>query len=364
MNMTAQLASRTTKVVPRLLTLAGFLLSAASCTPKTTQRLVEDPAGTAVEYGAPRDVTYSTDIVASKQILSLYVYQSARCDVIPVTIMQRYRETLRNDKVVQRAPVTKTQVAGKPKGTIPCDQTYARNIEVFLDAGGNRVSLGQTDAQGRVEGNLVGLLATAGYANSPKQAKFLIRPRGKPLFEAGTIELHELAQYETRVTELLAELEAILAKGEAGQSAADVTKSYEIYWQLVSIADGDPRVEAIGRRFWELWYGRKQVEATQRMEKNLEALGRAKDTLKVMGDAAIPLYVQAAVNSGYLDARALEWSSLRLIRALRGAPTVCTSGFAFSRLGSYGWPADAQVAAQYVNYAYGPNPGFIATACR
>lgn len=327
--------------------------------------MVDDPSGTAISYGAPRATTYSVAVAASKQYLSLSVFESSRCDVIPVTVVQRYQETLHGDKVVQRSPVTKKQIAADPKGDVACNQTYARNVQVMLEAGGNRVSLGETDAMGRVVGDLVSLLQTSGYANSPLAAKVYVVPnRAKPAVEIGTLELHELAQYEGRVTQLLAELEAILAKGDAGQSPQEITKSYEIYSQLLSIADGDARVEGIGLRFWELWYGRKQEEARDKMEKNLEALGRAQETLKVMGDAAIPMYVQAAVSSGTLDRRALEWSSLRLITAIKASPNVCQAGYAYGAVGSYGWPADAQVAAHCVAYAYGAQPALVTNACR
>ena len=343
----------------------ALVLGLGACGPKSTTRMVDDPSGTAIAYGAPRATTYSVAVAASKQYLSLSVFESSRCDVIPVTVVQRYQETLHGDKVVQRTPVTKKQVAADPKGDIACNQTYARNIQVLLDAGGNRVSLGETDAQGRVVGDLVALLQTSGYANAPKQAKVYILPnRAKPAVEVGVLELHELAQYEIRVTQLLAELEAILAKGDSGQSPAEVTKSYELYSQLLQVADGDARVEAIGLRFWELWYGRKQEEARQKMEKNLDALGKAQETLKVMGDAAIPIYVQAAVSSGTLDRRSLEWSSLRLISALRTSPGVCQAGYAYGNVGSYGWPVDAQMAAHCVASAYGASPDFIARACR
>lgn len=340
-------------------------LALGGCGPKSSTRMVDDPSGTATAYGAPRATTYSVNVAASKQYLSLSVFESSRCDVIPVTVVQRYQETLHGDKVVQRTPVTKKQVAADPKGDVACNQTYARNVQVLLDAGGNRVSLGETDAQGRVVGDLVSLLQTSGYANAPKQAKvFIIPNRAKPAVEIGSLELHELAQYEGRVTQLLAELEAILAKGDAGQSSAEITKSYELYSQLLSIADGDARVEAIGLRFWELWYGRKQEEARQKMEKNLDALSKAQETLKSMGDAAIPMYVQAAVSSGTLDRRSLEWSSLRLISALRGSPGVCQAGYAYDRLDTYGWSVDAQIAAHNVRSAYGPSPQIVINACR
>jgi hypothetical protein len=138
--------------------------------------MVDDPSGTAISYGAPRATSYSVSVAASKQYLSLSVFESSRCDVIPVTVVQRYQETLHGDKVVQRTPVTKKQVAAEAKGDVACNQTYARNVAVMLDVGGNRVSLGETNAEGRVVGDLVSLLQTSGYANSPKQAKVIVLP--------------------------------------------------------------------------------------------------------------------------------------------------------------------------------------------
>jgi hypothetical protein len=340
-------------------------LGALACGPKSSTRMVDDPSGTAIGYGAPRATTYSASVAASKQFLNLSVFESSRCDVIPITVVQRYQETLHGDKVVQRTPVTKKQVAADPKGDVACNQTYARNVEVVVDVGGNRVSLGETDAQGRVSGDLVQLLQTSGYANAPKQAKVFIVPnRGKPPVEVGVLELHELAQYEGRITQLIAELQAILDKGQAGQSSAEIGKSYEIYSQLLQISYGDARVEGIGARFWELWYGRKQDEARQSMEKNLDSLSKAQETLKAMGDAAIPIYVQAAVNSGTLDRRSLEWSSLRLIAALKSTPNVCAGGYNYGQLDSYGWPVDARLAAHCVNHAYGAQPALVTNACR
>lgn len=326
---------------------------AAGCGTKSTTRMVDDPAGEAIEYGAPQGTTYSTDVSATRQYVSISVFESSRCDVIPVQVMQRYQETLHGDEVVQRTPVTKKQVAGEPDGQIDCNQTYARNTEVYLEIDGNRISLGQTDPTGRVQADLSALLKTGAMGETPGTAKVLVQPpRGKPAQEIGSIDLSELARFDARVSELLAELEAVLGKGETGASNAELTRSYELYAQLQDLAPFDPRVEGVRARFWEVQYGRKLEEARERMGRNLQELSKAKDTLKMMGDAAIPIYVQAAVNSGTMDRKALEWSSLRLIRALRGAPTICQS-FTFGGVAGYGWPADARVAAHYVGYSYG-----------
>lgn len=320
---------------------------------KATTRMVDDPSSQATAYGGPKQTTYHAEVDTSQAAAQFTIFQSSRCDVIPVTVMQRYEEVLHGDKVVQRNPVTKKQVAGDPVGTVPCDQTYARNVEVFLAAGDARHSVGKTDARGVVQANLAQVFQVANYDQVPDKVDIVLRPiRVAEVVSAGSVSLSELKRQQARVKELLTSLEAILARGETGASPDEITKSYEMYSTLQAMAPFDPRVQGISARFWELFYGRKQEEGREKMEKNLKALGEAKDVLKVAGDAAIPLYVQAAVNSGSLDSSAVEWSTLRLISALRGAPTLCTS-FAFGNVGTYGWPADARLAASYVNFARG-----------
>lgn len=336
-----------------LVAMAG---SMSACAPTlTSTRVVDSPSGKATTYGAPTDTSYVPEVDASRDRARVVIYQSSRCDVIPVTVMQRYEETLEGEKVVHRKPLNKRQVVGEARGQVPCDQTYARNTEVMLESDGDRFSLGMTDDQGAVVADLAKVFQVGSYKDLPESAKILLRPlQAKPTVEVGTMSFKQLNKQQERVSELLAKLEAILAKGETGASADEITRSYELYAQLQEIAGGDPRVEGLSARFWELLTGRKKEEARERMERNLEALAAAKETLKVMGDAAVPIYVQAAVNSGSMDRRALEWSSLRLIRALRGAPAVCAAGFSFGAVPTYGWPADARLAAQYANYARGP----------
>lgn len=325
----------------------------AGCGTKSTTRMVDDPSGQATAYGGAKETTYHAEADTSRELAQFTIFQASRCDVIPITVMQRYEEVLHGDKVVQRNPVTKKQVAGEPVGTVPCDQTYARNVEVFLASGDARHSIGRTDGHGLVQANLARVFQVANYDQVPDKVDIVLRPiKVAETVSAGSVSLSELKKQQARVHDLVASLEAILAKGETGASKDEITKSYEMYATLQAMAPLDPRVQGISARFWELFYGRKQEEGREKMEKNLKALGEAKETLKVMGDAAIPLYVQAAVNSGQLDSSAIEWSTLRLISALRGAPSVCAS-FSWGNVGTYGWPADARLAAEYVNYARG-----------
>lgn len=329
-------------------------------------RTVDDPAGEALEYGAPNKTDFVAELDAGREYGTVTVYKKSTCDVIPVTVMQTYKETLRGDEVIERSPVSKKQVAGRPQGTVPCDQTYARNVEVLFEAEGGRFSLGTTDDHGRVSANLANVFKVGSFDEIPAHAKILLRPENaQPTIVVGELSLAQLMKHEDRVKQLMAQLQEIFARAGKDAPAEDILRSYEIYNQLVDIAPEDPRVQAAATRFWELLHQRKRDETIENLGKNLEALKKAQGLLQVMGDAAIPLYVQAAVSSGTLDRRALEWSSLRLVRALRGAPAVCAGGFSWTGLPSYGWTDDAKLAAHYVHYAFGSaHAEAVQQACR
>ncbi len=357
-------------IVTRLLGAAvcfGAGASSIACAGAASVGTVEVPTGNSVSYGAPKNTKYFIDATPQKEMLGVTVYESSKCDVIPMIVMQRYKVTYRGEKEVSRSPLNLIQKADDPTSEVNCAQTYARNVEVVLQAeDGARYVLGKTDAFGKLEANLSAVFQTDSYAQLPASAQVVIRPPNAGRIEnAGVLKLQQLASQQVRVAELLAEMESILAKGETGASAAEITQSYQLYTQLISIAGNDARVKGIKSRFWELFYGRKKAEALDRMKENLAALAGAKEALEVMGDAAIPLYVQAAVNSGNLDRRALEWSSLRLIRAIKGAPTICTNGFSYQNVGNYGWGPEARVAASYTRFAYGDSyEQTVTQACR
>jgi len=330
-------------------------------------RIVDVPVGKAVSYGAERDVRYVAELDPARDDVRIHVFREAKCDVVPLDVMQRYEEILEGNEVVSRTPLNKTQSAGPSQTAIACGQTYVRNTDVMLETeSGGRFSLGKTDSMGQVRANLMQVFQVASYGELPSQVKVVLRPpQGARATDAGKLRLGELGKHEERVRALLAEMQAILAKGETGASPAEITQSYQLYEQLFDIAATDPRTTGVSTRFWELFAGRKMQEARGRLVQNLDALGKARETLKAMGDAAIPLYVQVAVSSGVMDQRALEWSSLRLIRAIRGVPTVCSSGFAFSNMGRYGLPVEAVLSAEYLRFGYGDEfQGALASVCR
>src|SRR5690606_2177389 len=256
----------------------------------------------------------------------VHVFERSRCPVIPVQTVHRYREVLDDGTVVSRESLGQVQVAGEPQGDeVLCNQTYAKNVEVSLVVGGAVHPLGRTDERGHILVDLASVLQSAAYGETPPdEAVVRIRPErtGRAL-DGAKISLNELQKHETLVDGHLQELEAILSRGETDISPADITRSYELYAQLQDIAPSDPRVRGVSARFWELFYGRKQAEATGRLERNLQALDRARELLKIAGDAAIPLYFQAAVNAGTVDARSLEWATLRILQALRTQTVIC-----------------------------------------
>lgn len=321
--------------------------------------IVETPSSKVETYGAPRDVTYSVEVDPALNEARLTVYQRATCDVISVQLVDRYEEKRRGDEVVERTLLGKGQHAGPVTGKVPCAQTYAARVLVIVDAGAAHFTLGETDARGRiaVRWNEVFKTATMGVPSEP--ATILVRPQqAQPTVSAGSISFQELTRQEQRLAQLIGDLSVVLdrAAGSASPtnpahlSQADSRQAYELYAQLQQLAPNDPRTVAIATRFWELVYARKQTESEAALGRNLEALSKAKDTLKIMGNAAIPLYVQAAVSSGTLDARTLEWSSLRLISALQGGRALCVGG----SLVNASWPTpEARLAAQYFEYGYG-----------
>src|SRR5690606_11323991 len=344
---------RTSSLMLSCWMLLGGALSA--CGGAHATRMVDEPTGTATSYGAPHDTAYEVQVEPAKNVMLVHVFERSRCPVIPIQTVHRFRETLEGDTVVRRESLGKQQVAGEPQEEVLCNQTYARNVAVSLVVGGAGHQLGRTDDLGQTQIDLTRVFQSGAYGEAPPETAVVrIRPeRSGRALDGTSISLNELKKHESLVDRHLSELGAILSQGETGASDADIARSYELYAQLQAIAPSDPRVQGLSARFWELFYGRKRAEAAERFERNLRALDEAREVLKVAGDAAIPLYVQAAVNAGNVDARALEWSTLRLINALRTRTVICQQGFAWNRLGGYQLGPDARMAAHYLQFARG-----------
>ena len=326
-----------------------------------TRRLVDTPAWSTVQYGAPKDRTYTAEVSTERDVLRLRVYEKSLCDVIPIQVVDRVEETVEDDEVVSRRNLGTHQIAGEPTESIPCSESATRDAEVALRVGTDSFVLGTTDRNGLVVVNLSERLRRSLYGDSaPEEALVTVRgPKDTKSVEAGRIALASLQQHEERVTQLLEELTSILDKGQ-GVSSADIQRSYTLYSQLRQLAYNDARFRGAAARFWELLYGRKQQEATAKLTRNLEALAKARDLLKTAGLAALPVFAQAAIDAGGVEPRVVEWAEWQLLSGLRTAPAACQSAFAWSALDSYGFEPVTLIAARYLQFARGN--GYAASA--
>jgi hypothetical protein len=335
---------------------ATALLSAAlaSCASARTTRVVDASQGSTLTYGAPRDVSYSFEVEPELDVLRLHLYRSARCDVIPVELVQRRTETLRGDHVVSSVDQGLVQIAKAKTGEVTCDTGYANDVEVSLIVGNAVHRLGTADAYGYVALNLGSELREKLFgASVPGEATVRLRPpKARPARDIGKISLASLRDYENGVTRLLDQLNALLAKDPATLSSADIQQSYDSYERLRALAWHDPRFKAASARFWELFFARKQLESAQNLQRNLKALESARGLLKEAGVAAIPLFMQVAVSSASFDPRAVDWASGELLGALRQRPQLCAS-FDWTKLSGYGFLPPTELAVHYLRFVYG-----------
>ncbi len=328
--------------------------------------IVESPSSKVVTYGAPTQLTYSVEVDPALDVSTLTIYQKARCEVMSVQLFDRYEEKRRGDEVVERTLLGKRQQVESVKGHIDCAQSYGSRLLVMVDVGGSHFTLGETDPFGQVVARWSDLFKTAAMGIPEGPAQILIRPqKAQPSQVIGTISFQELARHQTRLLELIHQLGDILDRSVPEQpnpaapaqlSQADSLRAYELFAQIQQMAPSDPRTSAIGTRFWELVYARKQMESNDKLVRNLDALSAAKETLKAMGNAAIPIYVQAAVTSGVLDARALEWASLRLMSAISTQQLTCVAGGGTTPPATWANGQD-QLAWQYFQYGVGQGQG-------
>ncbi|MBN1612810.1 MAG: hypothetical protein JW940_39675 [Polyangiaceae bacterium] len=337
---------------------AGFVLLVASgvaaCASSDSVRIVETPAGSVVTYGAPKDRVYAAEAASERDVLRLRIRERSVCDKIPVQMVERVEETLDDGDVVSRRNLGKRQVAGDPTETVPCDETLTRDAEVSLRLGNETFLLGTTDRDGLVVLDVSDRLRLSLYGeNAPVEASVEVRgPRDVANVPAGRIALASLITHEARVNQLLAEIGLLLDKPEP-RTGQDIRRSYELYAQLRQLAPKDARFLGMAARFWELFYSRKQREATENLARNLRALDKARELLKATGIAAIPVFAQAAINSGGVDAESLEWAEWQLLGGLRQHPVACQGRFSWRASLGYGFDPATRIALDYLRFAYG-----------
>ncbi len=318
----------------------------------TTQRVVETPSGSSVEYGAPKNTQYSAELSPEHDALRVTVYEQSECDKIKVETTERVQETLRDGKVVERAPLGKGQRAGATEGTIVCQQRYASDALVSLKVGESIYPVGKTDSEGQLGIALSDRLKTDVYGAPNKDVILLVKaPGAMSTLEAGRVAAGVFQEHDAMVASLVASLGAVLSKSEL--TSSDITSSYESYAKLRKIAPNDARFVGLSARFWEVFTGRKRDEATASLKKNLKALEEAKAVLAGASLATIPLFAQIAANAQAFDAHAVEWSEFEILSGLRGAPELCGNGFAWSALAAPKVSVSTRFAGNYLRGMYG-----------
>jgi hypothetical protein len=312
-------------------------------------RDVDTPVGNDVSYGAPAATTYSFETEPELDLLGLRFFRSARCPVIPSKTVLRRSETLRGGKVISVVEHGMVRIAEPSNKDAACDLGYGQDLAVSLAV--HRI--GTTNARGYIGVNLTAELRERWLgAQSPASATVRVfAPRSLGSVDLGEVSLASLRDFDAGVNRLLAELEPLLAKGTA-ISGPEITRSYQLYEQLRALGFNDPRVKGVLARFWELFYGRKAIDSTQNLTRNLQALQGAQALLQSAGPGAIPLFMQVAVSSQSYDPRAFDWAQGALFDGLRKAPQACT-GFDWRRAPSYGFGPSALLGIDYLRFAQG-----------
>jgi len=327
-----------------------------------THRNVDEPSGYTKTYGAPKNTTYSVQSQTSRHRLHLSIFEQSECDVYKTRLVSRTRETLSDGEVIGREASTLVQIVEEKEGVIACEKSYASGLDVHLRVGNATYRLGKTSANGELHINVADLLKRNLYKTNEaptEDAIIVVQPRGaKEPQEVGTVSLAQLADYERRIEELLAEFRQLLEKGEGKMSDKEITRSYELYEQLDEINAGDKRVEALQTRFLELFYGRKEREATASLERNLDALAKAKNVLATIAKASdqyVPNYVSVAVNQSNPTDQALSWARGRLVMGIRQQPELCgppSGAFSWNWFNQRKWPLATELALALLHYAF------------
>jgi hypothetical protein len=317
------------------------------------------PTAPSYQLGAARATQYRADIEIERAGLRLIVREESLCDVIPISTVMENGE--------------KKRVAGPPTSTKPCDQRFARNVDVSLEVNGNTYALGQPNARGEIETPFGNRLLQNLYGDDVSEAplgKVLVRDQKGETQEVGTVDLTELAKAGRRLEELLAEFRTVLDRPQAQLSGAELARAYELYEQLAAYGSDDPRVSGLSALFLERLYQRKADEAAERYRKNLEALGAAKDILAANRTTIIlPGYVASAIDGGALDSRTVDWARGQAALALRHDRKLCGMGgrseFRWAQMNLHPPPPQSKLAFEMLRFAYDdPYEAELTALCR
>jgi hypothetical protein len=341
--------------------LSGLVLACASHPPPPAPP--PDPSGVpaapSYQLGAARDVQYRADVEVERAGLRLIVREESLCDVIPISTVVENGE--------------KKRIAGPPTSTKPCDQRFARNVDVSLQVNGNTYALGQPNARGEIETPLGNRLLQNLYGDDVAEApigKVLVRDQRGETQEVAQVDLTELAKAGRRLEQLLAEFRSVLDRPQAQLSGAELAHAYELYEELAAFGSDDPRVSGLSALFLERLYQRKADEASERYRKNLQALGSVKDILAANRTTIIlPGYVASSIQGGTLDSRTVDWARGQAALALRHDRKLCGAGprseFSWAQMNLHPPPPQSKLAFEMLRFAYDdPYEAELTALCR
>jgi hypothetical protein len=315
-----------------------------------THRYVDTEVGVTDAYGAPHGTEYAATAETQREQIRITVFERSQCDRLKMKVIHRVDETLQGDQVISREPARQMQLPAGKDGVVSCDERWARNVLVGLRIGSQTFRLGAPSPRGEVIANLSGELKQSLYGEpAPSVATVVVGG-----MDAGTISLEGYTSHEARVTGLLDNFRALLAKDEPSLTKEDIARSYELYEQLGQLdTGGDARIAGLRVRFLELLYQRKQHEATENMRRNIGALNEAKNLLPGLAAGMVPPFVMSAVQGGLTSPEALWWARGEVALALRHYPGLCApQPFAWSRLKGGDYAPTTRLAFSYLRFAY------------
>jgi hypothetical protein len=339
-------------VVKRTAWLLGSLGFVVACgSSAITHRYVDTELGYTEAYGAPRNTRYAATAEAKREYIRITAYERSECDKLRMKVIRRVDQAVKGDKVISQEPPQQLQIAAGKDGVVPCNERWARDVWVALRIRDQTYRIGMPNGRGEVEANLSGELKQSLYGDpAPSEATVVVNG-----VDAGTVSLASYTSHEARIAALLEDFRAILNKEAADITKEDITRSYELYEQLVHLDSGDDaRIEALRIRFLELVYQRKQEDATANLKRNIAALNEAKNLLPAVAMGAIPPYVAAAIHGGIVSPEALLWARGEAALALHHHPALCgPTPFTWNSLGAPDYLTQTRLAFSYLHFAYG-----------
>jgi hypothetical protein len=116
------------------------------------------------------------------------------------------------------------------------------------------------------------------------------------------------------------------------------------------------------KRFVEVMNGVQDIAKTESLARNLAALDKAKDVLKVLS-ANVPLSVRTSVVSAEVSTSTVTWAQGIALVQVRSERWLCSGPLEWNRIDQIQGPA--RLAFYYLSYVLDDNlSSWLTTACR